>query len=112
MDCIFYTTETRKGQHLSFEERVMIELRLKDGWNINQIAKKLKRSYNAIKNGIARGTVMLYYGKVKCYKARAGQAAYELNRQKCVRTTKLLECMHFIRYVEQHFEEDGWSLDA
>lgn len=112
MDCTYYTTETRKGQHLSFEERVTIELRLKDGWNINQIAKELKRSYNAIKNEVARGTVLLYRGKVKRYKARAGQAAYELNRQRCVKTTKLLECMRFIRYVEQHFEEDRWSLDA
>ena len=112
MDCTYYTTETRKGQHLSFEERVTIELRLKDGWNINQIAKALNRSYNAVKKEIARGTVLLYRGKVKRYKARAGQAAYELNRQRCVKKTKLLACMRFIRYVEQHFEEDGWSLDA
>ncbi len=49
MDCTYYTTETRKGQHLSFEERVTIKLRLKDGWNINQIAKDLNRSYNGIK---------------------------------------------------------------
>ena len=69
MDCTHYTPETRKGQHLSFEERVTIELRLKDGWNINQIAKDLKRSYNAIKKEIARGTVLLYHGKVKRYKA-------------------------------------------
>lgn len=112
MDCTNYTTETRKGQHLSFEERVTIELRLKDKWNINQIAKELGRSYNGIKKEIERGTVLLYHGKVKRYKARAGQAAYELNRQKCVKTSKLLECMRFIRYVEQHFEEDKWSLDA
>lgn len=112
MDCTHYTTETRKGQHLSFEERVIIELRLKDEWNINQIAKEMKRSYNAIKKEIARGTVLLYHGKVKRYKARAGQAAYELNRQRCVKTMKLLECLRFIRYVEQHFEEDEWSLDT
>lgn len=112
MDFTHYTTETRKGQHLNFEERMTIELRLKDGWNINQISKALNRSYNAIKKEIARGTVLLYHGKVKRYKARAGQAAYELNRQKCVKTTKLLACMRFIRYVEKHFEEDGWSLDA
>ena len=37
MDFTHYTTETRKGQHLNFEERMTIELRLKDGWNINQI---------------------------------------------------------------------------
>lgn len=112
MDCTNYTTETRKGQHLCLEERVTIELRLKDGWNTNQIAKELKRSYNAIKKEIIRGTVLMYHGKVKRYKARAGQAAYELNRQRCVKTTRLLECLRFIKFVEQHFEENGWSLDA
>ena len=56
--------------------------------------------------------MLLYHWKVKRYKARAGQATYELSRQRCVKTTKLLECMRFIRYVEQHFEEDRWSLDA
>ena len=112
MDCTYYTTETRKGQHLSFEERVTIEVRLKDGWNINQIARDLNHSYDAVKNEIARGTVLLYNEKVKRYKARIGQATYALNRRKCVKPTKLLACMRFISYVEQHFDEDGWSLDA
>ena len=40
MDFTHYTTETRKGQHLNFEERMTIELRLKDGWNINQMRRK------------------------------------------------------------------------
>lgn len=112
MDHTNYTTETRKGQHLSFEERVIIEFRMKDGWNINQIARNLNRSYNAIKKEIARGTVPLYHGKFKRYKARAGQEAYEQNRQKCVKSAKLLKCMPFIRYVEKHFGKDSWSLDA
>lgn len=112
MDYTNYTTETRKGQHLSFEERVIIELRLKDGCNPNQIAKELNRSYNAIKKEIARGTVLLYHGKVKRYKARAGQEAYEQNRRKCVKSAKLMRCMRFIHYVEEHFEKESWSLDA
>lgn len=85
MDCTHYTTERRKGQHLSLEERVTIELRLKDSWNINQIAKDLS------------GTVLVYHGKVKHYKAHAGQAAYELNRQRGVKTTKLLACIDAVQ---------------
>jgi len=49
MDCQNYIIEPKKGQHLNYDERLFIELRLKDGWNINKIAKALNRSYNGIK---------------------------------------------------------------
>lgn len=40
MDYLYSTTtEHRKGQHLSFEHRVLIQTRLKDGWSPNKIAK-------------------------------------------------------------------------
>jgi len=42
MDKPNYTTEHRKGQHLLAEERHEIEIRLKDGWSLYQIAHKLK----------------------------------------------------------------------
>lgn len=35
------TNKHRKGQHLTFECRVLIQTRLKDGWSPNRIAKKL-----------------------------------------------------------------------
>ncbi len=41
MDCTNYTTERRRGQHLTFEERVIIRTRWNDGWNNNQIAKEI-----------------------------------------------------------------------
>ena len=52
MDCLDCITKIRKGQHLSYEERVIIELRLKESWNVNKIAKELNRSYNTIKKEI------------------------------------------------------------
>ena len=60
MDNKDYTTEHRKGEHLSSEERHEIEVRLKDQWTIYKIARHLKRPYTTIKNEIARGTVLLY----------------------------------------------------
>ena len=69
MDNPNYTTEHRKGQHLLNEERYEIEVRLKDGWSIYKIAKHLGRAYNTIKDEVERGTVTLYNGKVKRYKA-------------------------------------------
>ena len=112
MDCTNYTTERRRGQHLTFEERVIIRTRWNDGWNNNQIAKEIGWFYNCIKTEIARSMMPLYNGKVMRYKARTGQMVYELNRSKCVRSINLMNCIRFIRYVEQKFEEENWSLDA
>ena len=41
MDQVHSTTELRKGKHLSFEEHVVIQTRLKDGWIPNRIAGEL-----------------------------------------------------------------------
>lgn len=113
MDPVYSTTETtKKGSHLSFEERVIIEIRLKDGWSANKIAKELSRASNTVRNEIQRGTESLYNGHVKRYKAKTGQAVYEKNRQACGRHIALLSKEKFIKYVEQHFYKDDWSLDA
>ena len=88
MDCTNDTTKRRTGQHLTFEERVIIQTRWNDGWNNNQIAKEIGCSYNCIKTEIARGMTPLYNGKVMRYKARTGQMVYELNRSKCIKGTK------------------------
>ena len=108
-----YTTEHRKGQHLTSEERHEIEVRLnKDQWSIYKIAKSLHRPYNTIKNEIKRGTVLLYNGTVKRYKADAGYEAYLENRQECRRKYRCLETAAFLQYVNDHFHKDKWSLDA
>ncbi len=106
------TTEHRKGKHLSFEERVVIQTRLKDGWSPNKIAEEIGCAPNTVRNEIKRGTVALYRGNVFRYKANAGQATYEKNREACCRHYDFLEKSAFISYVEKHFLEDKWSLDA
>ncbi len=112
MDKPNYTIEHRKGQHLLAEERHEIEVRLRDGWTPYKIAKQLGRPYNTIKNEIERGTVMLYNGKVSRYKAQAGEAAYLDNRANSRKQYKRLSVSSFCKYVERHFTEDKWSLDA
>lgn len=112
MDQLHSTTEHRKGKHLSHEERVVIQTRLKDGWNPNRIAKEIGCAPNTVRNEIKRGTVALYSGTVLRYKAKAGQAAYEKNRETCCRHYDLLDKSAFIFYAERHFLEDHWSLDA
>ena len=63
------STEHRKNQHLTAEERHEIEVRLKDGWSVYRIARHLQRPYNTIKNEIQRGTVVLYNSGTKLKRA-------------------------------------------
>ncbi len=113
MDCPNDTTEHMKNKHLGYDERVKIELRLKDGWSAYRIAKyELHCAGNTVRNEIKRGTVLLYRGNVARYKAQAGQEAYEANRQKSRRPYHALEKSRFLNYVTQHFQEDKWSLDS
>ena len=107
------TTEGKKGKHLSFEERVIIQIRLKDKCSPNKIAAELGRAPNTIRNEIKRGTVILYNGNVSRYKATAGQEAYVQNRQNCCRHYELLEISEFVSFVEEQVRgENHWSLDA
>lgn len=105
-------TEHKKGQHLTFEERVLIQTRLRDGWKVGRIASEIGCAPNTIRNEIRRGTVTLYTGNVHRYKAKAGQAAYEKNRLNCCRHYDFLAKAEFFAYALKHFTEDHWSLDA
>ena len=48
------TTEHQKGKHLSYEERILIQLRLKDNWSANKIAKEIGCAPNTVRNEILR----------------------------------------------------------
>ena len=79
------TTIHEKGKHFSFEERVIIQLRSKDGFSIRAIAREIGCSPTTIFNEIKRGTVTLYNGNIHRYKAQQGQYTYESNRACCGR---------------------------
>ena len=105
-------TKRSKGQHLTYEERVEMEIRLKDGWSKYRIAKYFECSYNTIKNEYERGKVLLYNGKVERYKASVGQKVYLENRQNSRKNYRCLETVDFLRYVEEKVITAGWSIDA
>ncbi len=113
MDQSYYTTQSHiKGHHLSYEERMTIQIRLKDGWSARRIAKEIGCAPNTVCNEIKRGTVSLYHGHVQRYKAAAGQEVYMTNRQHSCRNKDYLEKQDFIQFVETQFFREDWSLDA
>lgn len=113
MDQVHSTTEQHvKGKHLTYEERVIIQIRTKEGWSPNRIAAEIGCASNTVRNELKRGMVDLYNGHVQRYKARQGQKTYEEHRSHCCRHYDRLEKDRFIAYVDRHVREDGWSLDA
>ena len=113
MDYPNHITNHEKGKHLTYEDYVIIELRLKDGWKPNAIAKKeLHCAANTVRNIIKKGMTPLYNGKVLRFKAKTAWKAYHENRSHSCRTYEALEKRPFLQYVVKHFHEDQWSLDA
>ena len=112
MDQLNSTTQRKKGKHLFFKERVIIQTRLNDKHSPNKIAAELCCSLNTIRNEIKRGTVYLYNGKVTRYKAEAGQKAYEENRANSCRRCEYINKLEFIAYIKNSFFELGISIDA
>ena len=114
MDHSQFTPNPRKNKHLSFKERVKIELLAGEGKTAYAIAKLLNRPINTITNELRRGTVeQIKQGKlVKIYYADAGQAKYEANRRNTGRRYELLQCSEFVGYVEKMMLEEDWSVDS
>jgi IS30 family transposase len=114
MDNPNYTTDSRKHKHLNFEERMLIQIRLKEGFSPYNIAKELGRARNTVLYEIRRGIVPQIKQRrtVHLYLADAGKATYERNRQNCQRKNQRLMCNTFIAFVCDKVLENHWSLDA
>ena len=114
MDYPNNNTESRKNKHLNFEERMTIQIRLKDGLSPYRIAKELNRPLNTVLNEIRRGTTMqIKQGKhIEIYLADTGESIYKKNRLNSCRTFKRLECCDFISYAVAKIKNDSWSPDA
>ena len=102
----------QKGKHLNFEERVVIQTRLRDGWSFRKIAREIGCAVNTVRNEYSRGRVLLYNGKIERYRAEDGQAKYESNRENCGRKFLTLAREKFLRYVVENFKKNHWSVDA
>ena len=113
MDHDEYAQNHKKNQHLTYGERVVIEVRYnRCHWTANKISKEIGCSANTIRNELNRGMKSVYYGSIKRYDAKLGQQHYEENRLNCHRHYKLMNVMQFINYFIDKFINDKWSPDA
>ena len=114
MDQINNITKLEKNKHLSFRERLLIEIRLKDGFSGYRIAQELGKPRNTIYSEINRGTTTQIKNgkKIKVYFAETGQAVYDRSRLNSKKTFKYLQCKDFIDHVVSEFQKNSWSLDS
>lgn len=107
------TNGHKKGKHLSYEDRMLIQIRLKDGYSLRAIAREFTFSPIAISNETKRGSTLLYNGTKRQYKASGGQkVVYEENRKASCHHYSYLDKKAFIDPVEKKFFSTGWSLDV
>ncbi|MFR0586011.1 helix-turn-helix domain-containing protein, partial [Lactobacillus porci] len=71
----------QKGKHLSKDDRITIQVMHSIGCSNRAIARELNCSPSTIGYELKRGTVSLYTGNVKRYKAVKGQMTYERHRR-------------------------------
>ncbi|TDG64002.1 helix-turn-helix domain-containing protein, partial [Lactobacillus delbrueckii] len=106
------TKPHQKGKHLKLNDRTTIQELHSKGYSNRAIARELNCSPSTVGYELKRGTVSVYTGNVKRYKAVEGQSTYELHRSKCGRKSLFLRRHKFIDYVSHCFHNRGWSLDA
>lgn len=114
MDHQNHNTESRKNKHLIYKERIIIELRLKDGFSAYKIAKELNGPINTVLNEIRRSTTtQIKQGNyIEMYLADTGETIYKNNRQNSCRMFRRLECNDFITYAVNKMKNHSWSPNA
>lgn len=117
-----FNTVSRKGKHLSYQERAQIAILRKQGYSNRAIAKALGRApqtiHNEIKRGtveqkkvqIQNGTVYTYYFNI--YDADFAQADYERQRINCGKRPKWVEANDFLKWADKQMLEEKWSPDV
>lgn len=73
----YITSSHKKGKHLSFKERIIVQLRIKDNYSIRAIAREIGCLPTTVSNEIKRGTIPMYKNCSPHYRAKAGQAVYD-----------------------------------
>ena len=96
----------KKGRHLTLEDRITIQELHHNGYSNRAIPREINCSPSTIGYELKRGTVILYNGHVKRYKATAVQSVYKDHRRECGRKCLFLRRQEFINYVQSCFSKN------
>jgi len=99
----------KQYQHLSAEERAVIQIERRKGSTLRSIARDLGRSVSTVSREIARNEVEIELGRRLRYEARTAGMAYRMRRERSVRCRKLVEGSALWQRVHDHLVYDRWS---
>ncbi len=106
------TTTSRKGKHLNYNERIVIEKLLKAGLSKAQIAQELERNYSTIRREIANGTVEHLNSDLTTsmvYNADRAQDVHHLNASAKGAPVKLLAGRSAVLFISYFIRVKRWS---
>ena len=106
--------ERKRGQHLRFNERGMIETLHKEGKSLREIGRSIGVSASTVWNELKRGTPSRtsLRGRPPVYKSERGQYVYESNRLNSHKKYKILSCKAFEEWVTEQIRTRQWSFDT
>lgn len=117
-----FNTDSRKGKHLSYQERSQIAVLKKLGHSNRAIAKLLGRAPQTINNEVKRGTVKqkrvqkhthkVYTYSDEIYFADYAQADYDRLRLNSGKRPKWVDAADFINWADQQMRKEKWSPDV
>jgi IS30 family transposase len=99
----------KQYQHLSAEERAVIQIERRNGSSLRSIARTLDRSVSTISREVLRNEVEAEPGKRLRYEAKTAGMAYRIRRHRSVGTSKLAEGSALWQCVHDHLVFDRWS---
>ncbi len=99
----------KQYQHLSAEERAVIQIERRNGSSLRSIARTLGRSVSTISREILRNEVEVEPGRRLRYEAKTAGMAYRIRRHRSVGAIKLAEGSALWQRVHDHLVFDRWS---
>jgi len=109
------TTESRKGKHLSYTERILIERLLRVGMSKAGIARQLERNYSTIRREIELGTVEHLNSDLTVstvYNADRAQDVHDLNATAKGAPVKLMAGRSAVEFISYFIRIKRWSPEA
>ncbi len=112
MEQLNYNTESKKGKHLNYEDRIKIEALSKAGHKSEEIGRQLGRSGRTIRRELKRGTVSLLNSDLtekNEYSADVGQKIHDENGTAKGPGLKIGKDHKLAKYIEKAIGEEKKS---
>ena len=110
-----HITTSRKGKHLNYTERILIEKLLKAGMSKAEISRQLERDYSTIRREVQQGMVEHFNSDLTTsivYNADRAQDVHDLNASAKGAPVKLLAGQSAVSLISYYIRVRQWAPEA